>query len=426
MDEVSVVARGIRAGIVVQDLKIFYECELSQYLEENTRRLRDQLESETEDHILNVNETDYIRYLTEEFSIDNIVIDFDGMYVTSAEEQIPKTYFPNDFHFRYRSGTVSKQVIKYHLPFTGDPNLLRCRPSAYIVTTYEVTVEDGSICFNIINFYDDTERIKGQANERIDLIRRQHATVAGGVSSYNSQLKTLATDLFQGRKQRILKQRNLLASLGVPIRKRDDVPQTFAIPTTPVKRQVINKPSIQSGKFSPEPTLDMQVYNDILKIIYDFGKALERLPATYHEKDEEALRDHFLMQLGPWFEGGATGETFNKSGKTDILIRHENKNAFVAECKFWAGAKQYMKTISQLLGYLTWRDSKAAVILFVRNKEFSLVLQTIEKQTEQHENYLGFSTKKQESWFNFRFHLPGDKSREVKLAVIAFHIPSSN
>jgi hypothetical protein len=83
--------------------------------------------------------------------------------------------------------------------------------------------------------------------------------------------------------------------------------------------------------------------------------------------EEEHLRDHILMVLDPNFEyGSATGETFNKKGKTDILLRHDSSVAFVAECKFWGGEKVFHKTIDQLLNYLTWRDSKTAVIIFVQ------------------------------------------------------------
>ena len=77
---------------------------------------------------------------------------------------------------------------------------------------------------------------------------------------------------------------------------------------------------------------------------------------------QRTFRDHLLLYLEPRYEGSATGETFNSTGKTDILIRHENSNAFIAECKFWTGQKGYLETITQLLGYLTWRDSKAAVV----------------------------------------------------------------
>jgi hypothetical protein len=59
---------------------------------------------------------------------------------------------------------------------------------------------------------------------------------------------------------------------------------------------------------------------------------------------------HYLVQLNGQYQGAATGETFNHTGKTDILIRHENKNIFVAECKFWGGYEELIATTTQLLG----------------------------------------------------------------------------
>ena len=96
---------------------------------------------------------------------------------------------------------------------------------------------------------------------------------------------------------------------------------------------------------------------------------------------------------------------------------------FIAECKFWTGEKGYLKTISQLLKYLTWRDTKASVIIFARNKEISPVLKKIEKSTRLHKNYLGFIDKSDENWFNFRFGLNNDLNREVKIAVQLYHLP---
>lgn len=162
-----------------------------------------------------------------------------------------------------------------------------------------------------------------------------------------------------------------------------------------------------------------------LQVIHDTGVVFERNPSIYKGKGEEDLRDYLLLQLTPRFgiEGSATGETFNKTGKTDILIRYRNVNAFIAECKFWGGKGRYFETITQLLGYLTWRDSKAAVIIFVKNKDFSGVLQTVKNVTSEHPNFLGFVSEQAESWLNYRFHLPDDRNREIKLAVMLFHTP---
>jgi hypothetical protein len=56
------------------------------------------------------------------------------------------------------------------------------------------------------------------------------------------------------------------------------------------------------------------------------------------------------VQLNSQYEGGATGETSNFEGKTDILIRTESRTVFIAECKYWRGAKSLLAAIDQLLG----------------------------------------------------------------------------
>ena len=42
------------------------------------------------------------------------------------------------------------------------------------------------------------------------------------------------------------------------------------------------------------------------------------------------------------FDGRAVGEAFRHKGKTDICVEHENRAAFVAECKMWTGANSWL------------------------------------------------------------------------------------
>lgn len=86
------------------------------------------------------------------------------------------------------------------------------------------------------------------------------------------------------------------------------------------------------------------MYHDVLKVIYDSGKGMERKPKLYIGKDEEGLRDQFLYVLETRYVGiTATGETFNSIGKADIILKYANdgSNLFVAECKFWHGGKGF-------------------------------------------------------------------------------------
>jgi hypothetical protein len=153
-------------------------------------------------------------------------------------------------------------------------------------------------------------------------------------------------------------------------------------------------------------------------------RVMEQSPKAFEKMGEEDLRTHFLVQLNGQYEGRATGETFNFQGKTDILIRAEGRNVFIAECKFWTGEKQFLETIDQVLSYLSWRDTKSAVLIFNRNINFTEVLTKIEESTPKHKNYKMTVGKLDESSFRYIFHLPDDQNRELTLTVLAFNVPS--
>jgi|SRR5690554_50032 len=403
--------------------RVFGERELRDFLEASKANVTYSIESEKDDYILNVNEDDYVAHKVSEATVENLEIHVDDIYASSSEQMIPAERFPRDFHV-YSGKSYKKDVIKFHVPISGNSQLLHCIPSSRILWTMEIEVDRDEFCFEIINFRDDADEIVRRKDENIRSILQQYKNVKAEVEKANASLEQHVRNAFSMRKQRIQKSSGVLASLGVPIKKSSAAPATFSVPA-PQKRKkpILNKPSVKEAGFSPEPSLDQSTYLDILKLIHDVGKEFERLPSLYAGKEEEHLRDHFLMMLEPNFEGSATGETFNKTGKTDILLRHEGSNVFIGECKFWKGEKSFLATISQLLGYLTWRDSKAAVIMFVPNKDFSSVVETAKEASPKHSNYLKYVDEKDETWFNYEFHLDDDRNRVVKLAVMLYHTP---
>jgi hypothetical protein len=106
--------------------------------------------------------------------------------------------------------------------------------------------------------------------------------------------------------------------------------------------------------------------------------------------------------------------------------RLDGKNIFIAECKFWRGEMQFTETIDQILSYLTWRDTKAAIILFNRNKDFSPVLAKIKEAMAAHPNRKHGPGVESETRFRYVFGKPSDQSREIILTVMAFDVPSSS
>jgi hypothetical protein len=135
--------------------------------------------------------------------------------------------------------------------------------------------------------------------------------------------------------------------------------------------------------------------------------------------DEEEFRDILLANLNSHYQGDATGETFRKKGKTDIRIEAASRAAFVAECKVWRGITELIEAVAQLQGYLTWRDSKSAIVIFNKKVAGFSDLQT--KVPELFRSHAAFRaevpTKHVGEW---RFVLASNEDVNRRLTVHVF------
>lgn len=411
--------------------KPFTKGYLDDVLRNQLEQITSKVQNEGERYLLNIKEEEYIDHLISEFTIDIPIVDFDAITISPTERMIPASRHPSaGFFMDDMDKSFNRQVIIYHFPFSGDVNVLDYMPNPRINWTEEFTYNDsptdgGEINFEVINFTNDSEAIRRQSEQTIGNLKTQLGHIHNQLKGYNNSLRQEITQRVQARKNDLMKKSDFLSQLGIPVRKRDNLPETFSIPVPKIPKKIIPRPQITTSNPNPDPSLNLDTYDEILQVVHDLGKAIERMPSTYRGKTEEALRDHFLMSLEPRFQGSATGETFNKTGKTDILLRYEGSNAFVAECKYWGGEKLYLETIDQILKYLTWRDSKAAIIIFVKNTDFSSVINKVKDITPTHPNFVSFDGQKEDTYLSYKVLLTGDPERKLFLTVLLFHFPEN-
>ncbi len=168
----------------------------------------------------------------------------------------------------------------------------------------------------------------------------------------------------------------------------------------------------------------MDDYEHILSVLTNMVVVMEQSPRAFKGMGEEDLRTHFLVQLNGHYEGQATGETFNYEGKTDILIKAEGKNIFVAECKFWTGPTGLTKALDQLLSYTTWRDTKTALLVFNRDRSMSTVLKGVDETAIEHPNFKVKQETVLETEFRYVFGHRDDVNREITVTVLVFDVPT--
>jgi len=323
---------------------------------------------------------------------------------------------------RSRPFYISGTEVEITVPFEGDAEVFDIQPTSYTLSPPIADIRDDKLIIRVQGTDLKPEEVRSQIDQTLSKIKKYLNTLRDNAKGLNDQLRGIAQSAIERRRGKLLSDQSLVASLGFPLKTRQDSPKTYVSPE--VRRKIRpSLPPASTEPYEPEPALSDDDYEHILGVIKNMVQVMERSPSAFAAIDEESLRSHFLVQLNGHYEGQATGETFNYEGKTDILIRVNGKNIFIAECKYWDGPKKLTETIDQLLGYSSWRDTKVAVIIFNRRKNFSKVLDAIPETVEAHQCYKRFLGKVSESNFRYVFSNRDDSNREMILSVIAFDVP---
>lgn len=276
------------------------------------------------------------------------------------------------------------QRISVKLPYEGPKQMLKVLPKSHTMSLPEADrVTNSYIIFNVDFFSDETDadEVQDKIDKRISEIKSYVSKANGSIRSLNDHLETKARAAIDRRRGQVEAAADIMDELGVD---RDTETPTGYI--KPEKKRDIDITTTTDDGMSHDVLPDT-TFRNILEIVDEFGVSLERSAPTVRSLDEESLRDLFLNAINTHYGGLATGETFNHNGKTDIHLRHNNENLFIAECKFWKGPQGYRDTIDQLLSNLTVRDTHAAAIIFSRRQNFAAVQDKIQQTITDHDNY---------------------------------------
>jgi hypothetical protein len=371
------------------------------------------------EYLLGVTLDDVCRYLEDKYKLELPVLG--SPEIAHQEDVEVDVRWQRDRYFRPGTRTTVKGVrFTLALPFEGDPDLFQ-------FGTYGGSASYGTVVPDQreLHLYAQMESdrldhavIDKSLKEQVAQVNETLSRVKPEVDQFQTDLPRLVRELTTRARERAEKSKKAADSLSFPLRAKPSPAQPI-----PVKRkQLVLRPPPRPQ--APEPRLEIQEYDEILQMIAGMSTSMERTPAAYSGLTEEFLRDHFLAVLNANFEGAATGETFNVGGKTDILIRVGDRNVFVAECKFWKGPEAVRAAIDQLLGYLSWRDTKTALIVFNRQKDFEGVLAKTPAAVAAHPNHVArVAEYSGPNRFRFRFRQK-DADREMLLTVMLFNVPS--
>lgn len=397
------------------------------YGQKKSAELSSEISNTPEDYFETITEAEFIEYLVDKYTIEEFpTVNWEETAVEVDDIMVPITSFPDTYDKRDKNLKMKRNQVSFSVPFEGDDSWFKYTSPTRtsIGGAYgDISINSNNIIFSLVDRENKPESVEAAFEQTKSQFQIRLKNLNAIVTQFNSELFDFSKALVNKRLAEIKNKNTYKSKFNYPIKRRDNAPVSLKIPSV-VKRKKIQPTAFSpdSHKMSNQKFISEDDYMYILNLLQACGSNWEQHPETYHGKGEEALRDQLIFALAPNIEGVVAGEAYNKGGKTDISIKHLTNNLFIAECKIWTGPKGFSDTIDQILGYLTWRDSKAAILMFVPNKDISTVRATTEKTMKEHPNYVRTLSVENPGWVNYKLHLHGDPGSFLTIAVQLCHL----
>jgi hypothetical protein len=372
------------------------------------------------DAILSLPIDELTQRLAEKYKVEVPVLNVANIDTTFQDALVPNRQRPNPLYGSYES--VPGRVHTLHVPYSGGEHMFHCQPVIPPQNSVTADTSRTEVSIHASGAWLNAETINQKFDTDLQTLEECLKRLRSDLAPFNAQLPQIIRPRLDNRRLAAERTRQTTAGMKYPLRQVNKPPQTYKLPEKP--KQLIPNP-VKAPAKATEFVLSEADYQDILRICESMSLVMERSPTVFESAEEEHIRVHYLVQLNGQYNGAATGETFNNKGKTDILIRHENTNVFVAECKFWGGYKGLLETVDQLLSYTTWRDTKTALIIFSRNQDFTNVVNEALRAMKDHPHYKSGPNKEGETRFRYVFTHPNDVQRDIIVTLMLFDMPKA-
>lgn len=401
-------------------------------------KIKQEIDKLTNEEICNMDLGDLEEYYVAKYQIEEIQIFKENITKELSETKIQKyNYFykPRYSELGSQDDVIDGYKVTFTIPFYGNKDLLYLRPSSFYYKSFSVDRvieptddEYGKIIFSLEYTKSELQRsensneiVQKGFQQEIDTYFKTIETINQEVRSYNNGLSNIVKKYLEARLQKANDYLQMRERLELPLKLNVNAPNTKPIVLKKVKKKKeISFPS----KKEPEKNYEISDvhYENIKSIISLACVSMEKTARTFSKLLEEELRDIILSNLNTHYQGTASGETFNKVGKTDIYIPFENKAAYVAECKIWHGSKKFVEAVDQLCSYTTWRETKTSLIIFNKeNKDFESLLDSIDQTLKASDRSKNIIRLEHNQWQGV-FSKESDSKDTLTINVMAYDL----
>ena len=218
-----------------------------------------------------------------EYRVSTPVLKEDAIQMDQHETNVDVSHDQSRAIFdRSRPFFIKGSQVDFYVPFEGDAQIFSCRASSFTHNPPRAEVRKGELALSYVRTDHNGAAIKTDFENELGRIRQHLDWARGQIETFNKAIRANAQASISQRRDKLLRDRGMVESLGYPLRRREGAPQTYAVPAVRHKPPIA-RAATASTAFKPEPALEMAEYDHILKVVSNMVQVMERSPQAFKE-----------------------------------------------------------------------------------------------------------------------------------------------
>jgi hypothetical protein len=155
-----------------------------------------------------------------EYRIEVPVLDESGITFDQEETKVDVRRTASRHLYDTRRTThIPGTMFTFFVPYKGEKELFKCRPSSYNLNPPHARVKVGELELAYAVTGQDAASIRGQFDRDLAQIRQWLGWVAGDVEQFNNAVRSKARARVEARKRRLENDRDTASGIGFPSRR---------------------------------------------------------------------------------------------------------------------------------------------------------------------------------------------------------------
>ena len=166
---------------------LFCNDDLGSVLAQQDQKLSNEVASLSEERVLNTSPEDLCNYLVDKYAVEAAQIDESGINADYGDAQVDVSQrFEYAVFDRSRPLYITGTRLTFYVPFTGDPQLFKCRPSTYNLNPPRATVRNNDLVFVYERTTQDAAAIEAEFERDRKNVKDYLGWIARDVEQFNA------------------------------------------------------------------------------------------------------------------------------------------------------------------------------------------------------------------------------------------------